>query len=87
MTVLVCQWIQLGSGDKQCQCLYFLIFSLLRMLKKQVEDFNDIDLGPEEYELSLSEASLESSNRKELTQLAVKLQAVTNELKKMKADG
>ncbi|PIK59742.1 hypothetical protein BSL78_03314 [Apostichopus japonicus] len=58
-----------------------------RMLKKQVEDFNDIDLGPEEYELSLSEASLESSNRKELTQLGVKLQAVTNELKKMKADG
>ncbi|KAJ8040791.1 Coiled-coil domain-containing protein 78 [Holothuria leucospilota] len=58
-----------------------------RLLKKQVSSQGETDTDPEEHELSLSDANLESINRQELTKLGLEMKMLKEQLEKARKDG
>lgn len=74
---------------KKCQvygtCKWYHSFD--RLLKKQVSNLGETDTVPEEHELSLSDANLESINRQELTKQGMEMKLLKEQLEKARKDG
>lgn len=78
-----CLWL---TGAYLRATVYFTLIPFNRELRQQVEDkgFDELDLGPDEHHLNITDKDLTTAQQKEILRLKQELGNVTSELEALK---